>query len=240
MNIRASIPKIDGYFIRFYDNFFAAFVLLFSLIVGIASSVLTNGKILNWERIFKIPTLEGLFASITSLCLLLFFFGIIYLFNSPLKLRSIGFRIGLLFPAAVHSVIWESIVFYLGVFGSLSILFKFLIPDQVLDKSYPQVLIALMHYFSVDMPLGINLSLLIAVLLTNLIFALMHSVKIVLDGGINVVRATDFFHGIFSLILSKILIENMLSYGFFSMMSLFGVFVLFQLLIAKLILVIKT
>ena len=230
--------KLNRYLKRYYEPL-TLFVFLGSILVGSLAVYLTQGKILSLEIIGKLPTIQGVFATIANLSVLMIFTSMLYIFSSSLKLKSMGFKGNLILPVAIHSAIWEGVIFFFGLFSILSVFFKTLIPNFVFTNNQPQIIIVLMHYFALDIPVGLNLSMLLAIVLCNIIFAFFHASKVVIDGGAVVVRGVDFFNFFLSLILSKILFGAMLNFGFITMLFGFSLFILMQLLLIYFIVQLK-
>jgi hypothetical protein len=230
--------QLDPFFKEYYSGKNLVFVFS-ALALGVNAFFLSGDKMLGVSYLTKFPTLTGLLDGFGQFALLMMLYAILFLFSPKRKLQDMSLGRRNIAAIAVHSTFWESLLFYIGLFSLLSIVLKIFLPTQVLTAAYSQIWIVVFHYFSMQMPIGMNLSMLIAMLITNIVYALYHLNQVVVSENSFRFRSIDWLYFCFSLITSKAFFYNYFSHGLITALIVLFMVYLAELLMVRLMCVIR-
>ncbi len=238
-----SFPNFNLKIHPFYQDYYSGKNLIFfiaSLGVGFISFFMTNGKMLNLNYLIKAPTLEGVIDSIDQYKFLIMFYIALFAFSPRRKLEEIKNGNRIIAKLVIHSTFWETIVFYIGLFSILGLIFKVILPTQVLSPANWQIGVVFFHYFAIQTPDGLNFSMLLSILIVNVVYAIFHMKQIVISKNSFIYRPIDWLYFSLALAASKSFFYNYLSYGMITAVLLLALLYFLELLIARLVSIIRS
>jgi hypothetical protein len=237
-NFNFNFGQINEFFLDYYRGKNLVFFLS-AIALGFNAFFMSGGKLLSVSYLTKLPTLNGMLDGIGQFAILMILYLVLFLFSPKRKLQDMSLKGINVAKIAVHSTFWEGLLFYIGLFSLLSIILKIALPNQVLTASYSQVVIVIFHYFSMALPLGLNLSMLIAMLLTNVIYALYHLNQVVVSDNSFRFRSIDWLYFCFALFTSKTFFFNYFSHGLITALIVLFLVYLAELTMVRLMCVLR-